>query len=637
MDRTTRLNQLSNKRGALNRQEMYDLIHYTAEQLVEWGVAAKYTNALYAVRDGVKTPHKKHLQRAYAIIEEGLRDLGTKSTELSQVIASRYKLRNSPRGVSIIDLVQSMVSATTPPAWTPASLSNLKAWVNTRTTDNKTLSGTFSEVMTGWTSNDSNGYTFIGYNEPLRNVAGKGIVLFGTRYFSQASTTDLKILHDGSAYDLCFNYTPLEDIATTGGAGISIHPIIHSAASSAAVGVQISYNNTTASGCTNALVFTVTRGVAGQSPFNLIANNMFTKGVTTHVRIKCTGTTATIYKNGTQVATATRSYVQSTAAAGLNLLFGRYASTSDYNPGAVIGDILITDGNLTDEDAAKVYTYSSSLGAFGTTDTADFHFFWGQSNMQSSDATSANLAYRAAFDSYLLNNPNNTQLFVVNSRFVKYEWDVSVSSGTRFGPDMKFAYDRAQTKPGKTFIVKYAVGGTALKLNGTTPDWNTGSTVTELAGQSTLAIKNGLLVLKYALDRDVTIRSFDQRQGETDALFVDGNVNYKADLTALIKKWIDQIEALGYSTAKLRVVISLISHPLYSPARPFMGDIDAAIISMCNNWATDNPTYAAKVAGFHTIDCSDLVFSSDTTHFVSSQIEVMGTRFTTALSPYANE
>jgi hypothetical protein len=100
---------------------------------------------------------------------------------------------------------------------------------------------------------------------------------------------------------------------------------------------------------------------------------------------------------------------------------------------------------------------------------------------------------------------------------------------------------------------------------------------------------------------------------------------------------IDQMVACGFSTAKMIVAISLVSHAGYNPARPYMGDIDADIVDMCTNWDTDNASYADKVATLSTFDSSDLTLSADDTHFVSSAIELMGDDFSTIFGPHRND
>jgi hypothetical protein len=525
-------------------------------------------------------------------------------------------------------------------SWTPAELgADVKLFINTRTATNKVITGTFSESLGSLTSDDANGYAFTtSTNKAYFNTGGRGICLFSEQLLNHTSTSNLKLLHDGSAWEMSVNLALLEPLATAGGTGVSTAPVLWNCSSSAETGIQITINNTTASGFANALTVVVARNAAGVLAFNVSANNFFTEiGRLYNVRIKCTGTQMTIYKDGVEATTAARLNAQNNANSTGTVYIGRIVSSTTYAPAIMLGDFIITSRVLTDPEAANMLQYSSQMtGTFTTGTAVNYYFFWGQSNMLVDSCTNPSASLTAPMASYIFNQAQNVHTFAKTSLFVQYDHGVFPTGAHSHGPDLKFAYDMAQLNPSNTFVLKYAVGATALKLNQTSPDWNVASGTTECAHQSTLAIRCSLLQLKYVLNRVVTIRGWAQRQGETDALAVDGNVNYKTDDTNLLKKHIDMMVSLGFSTAKLRVVISLITQT-YSPERPFMGDIDASIISLCDNWDTDNPTYADKVLDLDYFDTSDLALQADNTHFNNPSTEILGSRFSDRFTPYINE
>lgn len=518
--------------------------------------------------------------------------------------------------------------------------SNTKLLINTQSTTNKTLTGNWSERITSLVSDDANAYalqTNTTGNEVLYNTSGKGIYFPGAGYLTNSSTSNFNMLHDGTDFIIAFSFMPVIAAATAGGNGVSSLPIIcNNGGTTAQTGIVVLYVNT---GGVNAINVIITKSSAGNSVYNLNINSFWTVGSYTSVIIEKVGTTLTVYKNGISAGSSSRLNIPVVTDASGNFFIGKFSNAATYLVSSMLKNITIVSGTATALQRNSLNTWVNSGNETIGNNSANWYLMLGQSNMRGQGATgNPSAPLQTSMNAYTFTNANNGGVVTPDQKFDKVLWGTNPGD-ILFGPDLKLAYSMAATNPNNTFITKYAVGGTALVDGITTPDWNiTGIAATENVPRTKLAIRYSLLYMKCALDRNVTVRGIGWRQGETDALNgTDVSTTYKTDFYATMKVFIDEIYTCGFTTDKMRLVVSLISNAAYNPVRPWMTQTDAVLQLDVDNFKTDNPTYSSKYKGGSYFITSDLTLGPDTTHFPSSQQEVHGDRFYNAWSPYINE
>lgn len=519
---------------------------------------------------------------------------------------------------------------------------DLKLWINTSNTANKTLTGRWNEQISSLTSDDANGYSFTATadNEMAQNINGKGLYLRGISFLQQTSTSNFKLLHDGSSWTFSFAFCPMVSAATSGGIGASYYPLfVNNAVTTAQTGIAIIYDNTTAGGRTQAISVVITKSSAGNSVFNLPIDNFFTVGIWTNVRIECSGTNITVYKNGVIAGTQARLNTPNTGNATGNFFIGRQSNAAVFAQACMIKHPIIVSRTLTAAERVNLDNfYLSESTTFGTGAPANVYLMFGQSNMVGQGTTAdPSTPLKAAMTAYVFTNTKNGGQVLGSQEFDRILWNTNPVN-TIFGPTLKCAYLMDQRTPDFNFYIEYADGATALVDGLTDPDWNIASTATtNCAPRSRLAIRYGLLYLKYALDRNVTIRGWGWRQGETDAAAgTDNGAQYKIDLENLICYHIDEIYNLGFTSDKCRFVMSLVNQT-YTPPRAFMNSISNAIIAVTTDFTTDKPAYAGKIKALDYFDFSGTTPGTDGVHFFSSGIEAMSDAFDAKWSAYINE
>lgn len=520
-----------------------------------------------------------------------------------------------------------------------------KLWINTASPTNKTLFGPYNARMSSLVSDDNNHYLFdtnVG-NEPFRNVGNKAFYIADNTFLRQSSQSNWNILHNGSSWSIAFRYRPLSATSTT------LNPIVNNNNNTTAnIGIYIAYDNRSSASRTHALVVIVTKGVGGQS-ITISANNFFTTSDLTTCVITYNSATGDLkaYKNGTLNTTVNKgAFTAVTTNATGFLMWYRYSNNPTFSNPAMIKHPIIINRLVTDPERATLeFIVEQGAEDFGSSANANFYWGGGQSNFDGSsgESNSAHLTLRNQMETYMWSTTGRGNVQISQQQGFDYtQWKknpnptASTGNDAGIGPWLSFAYQMSLYNPRNTFYSVYAVGGTAIQDGVTSPDWNVASGSTECAQQSTNQIVYSLDLIKYIYDRTPIIRGWQWRLGESDG--INPLVSFKADMTALIKKHIDAIEAAGYSTSLMRMFISKVYHPDYAdPTRPYTDDVDAVYLDMAANWGTDNPTYASKIKGWHVFDTDDLPVGSDDTHFTSTSMKLLGERFYTYAEPYMNE
>jgi hypothetical protein len=522
-----------------------------------------------------------------------------------------------------------------------------KLWINTASPENKSLSGPFQCEVPSLISDDNNHYLFaspistVPGSEVHRNVANKGLHILPGKFWTQGSSSNWNLIHNGSSWTMVFRYRPLYTSSTHN------NPIISNNNNTTAnIGFAVYYDNRSSQSRTHALVCFISKGVGGQSIL-LVVNNFFTTSDYVTCRIAYNSATGdlTAHKNGTLVGTQNKgAFTHVVTNATASLVMFRQTQVATYSDAALMKHPIIINRTVTTPEATTLdFIVEQGSENFGQDKPANLYFGWGQSNWDgTAESVSPVTSLRELMPGVLMWAYTGRDNIQINAGqgfdFVKWRTNPNdgVSNEPRFGPWLSIAEKFNVANPGNTFIGNYAVGATALQDGVTSPDWNVASGATECAQQATNEIIYCLDMMKYTFDRDPVVRGLMGREGETDGLAPV--TTFKADATALFKKFIDAIETSGYSTSLMRIVINYVHRTDYaSPTRPYTADIDAAWDDLAANWATDNPTYASKVKGFHFVTTDDLPLGSDDTHLTSASQRTAGWRNFDELEPYMAE
>lgn len=516
-----------------------------------------------------------------------------------------------------------------------------KLWLNTASAENKSLFGAAASKIASLVSDDNFHYYFDSPagNELSRNVGNKCWHITSSKFLRHSSTSTFKLLNDGSSWTLAFRYRPLYTSSTL------INPIfMTNNLTTANTGFAVMYDNRSAQSATHALRVLVTKGSAGQS-IQLVINNFFSTSDFTTAVISYDSVSGDLkaWKDGTLAGTQNKGAFTHNNANSSNIFTSfRYSGTATYGDAALIKHPIIISRTVDNSERATLeFIVEQGTETFGTGKPANFYFGWGQSNWDGDSGQSRSPAQglRQLMTGVLMWTTTGRDNAQITSGqgfdYVKYKTNPN-GTDPDFGPWLAVAERFNTANPGNTFMANYAVGATALQDGVSSPDWNVASGATECAQQSTNQIIFALDTIRYTFDRQPVVRGIMGREGETDG--INPISTFKSSATALFKKWIDAIETAGYSTSLMRVVINYVYRTDYAdPTRPYTVDVDADWTSMATNWATDNPSYASKIKGFHFVNTNDLALGADDTHFGNAEMREVGWRNFEALEPYMDE
>lgn len=507
--------------------------------------------------------------------------------------------------------------------------SALKLWVNSKSMANKTLSGDFSQLLDGFTTDESTSpSTFTEGGSGTTKFNGKTWFMQNT-YQTMADKSKLNFLHNGNAWTIAFRVMIVSSTST------SLLPILcNNNSTTAKTGISVAYdNNGTAD---RQLRVTVSKSSAGNNVLSIAHNNFFTDGTWATVVLKYDGVnTLTAYRDGSSIVTATTANLPFAATdASDDFFIGALSTTLTTANNILLKDIIITNTSLSDGDRGTVEAYlAKGSETLGTGGLANCYIMNGQSNMSGSP-TSPPAYLQDPMNTYLWSLTNSSASITSAGTFVKLNYPDNQNTGqTSYGPELEFGYRMSVLYPKMTFLLKYAVSGTPLFVDAGGNDWNNASGVNDCAEQTRRQIDNALLVFKYALDRQPIFRGWMWSQGEGDS--DSGNANYQSDLYATFNSFIDRIYTDGYTSEKGRGVISLVDQ-VFSPPRANQAAILQDQNDFVADYFTDNPTYVTKWLAHDKFSNIDMGLS-DGVHFDDNAMVARGFRFFERFKNYISE
>lgn len=508
---------------------------------------------------------------------------------------------------------------------------DLKLWINTDSSNNKTLSdaqGSLPAIsVDSLISDDATGYAFgSGTNETFNGFA---LGTKGSGLFHNVSLTNFKNLHDGSAFTFLFKVFILEAEDT------ERFPLFQTAnIISSDIGLWCYYDNRIAFSRTDALVVAISRGIGGELPINFSVNNVLTRGEWHTVELSYTGSQMTAYVDGAQVAQQINQFDNSTANQSRNFTIFRQAGLSEYARDTFIRHPLIVTRVITADERTSLNMFLDSTNdTFGSGDDANVYGMHGQSNMLggTADYTGDPAYFDDPTGALIYNNTHAASTYVTN-KFVPHQFGVMSNTDNQNapGPDVEFAYRMNLIAPDSIFLLKLAISATSI-VSSASVDWNAAGGATDGA---TLAFDQqlvyGLRLLKYHYNRNVTLRGFLWRQGESDT--TEPNAYYEQDFIDLINdRFVATAEAQGFSVAKCRLVVSSLD--CYVATR---GQGAQNIVDQCQNVCNNAATHFG-FAGGHQFSTIGFGIQADGTHFNTAGQISQGFAFYDYLKDFINE
>lgn len=504
--------------------------------------------------------------------------------------------------------------------------SNLKFWLNGRSKNNKTLSGTWSEIVSDVTTAETTGaitLTNTSSSTVTTKYNGKGLYFSNAALLGPTNKSKLNVVHNGNAFTIVARIFVAEQDTTT------IHSIVcTNNASTAKTGFLLAYDNRTATSSTHKLVFQVTKSSAGNNVFNLAVNNFFALRTWTTVTIKYDGvSTLTYYKDGVSQGTASPTNTPFAATdASDDIGVGRLSASTTFSPGLIVTGIVVTDNALGNTDRNAIENaMASQTTAMGVCGKANIYQMNGQSNMSGANTTPPPSPLTGVMKTYIMSTTTANPTSLTFPRALESGVSQNTESTSLYGPELEFGYMMAQQVPDLTFLSKTAVSGSPLyALAGAQNDWNVSTG--ELSTNAANLIYHTYRYLRFALDRDPEWRGWIWSQGEADSDTGPGNPNYKTDLYSVLNLYIDRlVNAFGYTPSKGRSIISIVDQP-FSPSRPNNAQIITAQNAFVTDYFTDNPTYASKWAS-HIAQSNAGYTLQDGVHFDSTSTIARGLYF----------
>lgn len=235
----------------------------------------------------------------------------------------------------------------------------------------------------------------------------------------------------------------------------------------------------------------------------------------------------------------------------------------------------------------------------------DVHFVavWGQSNACSPGNGAPSAPYLGALD---------TQIYINSTTgYQPLEYGVNNNVGgslTGLGPELSIATEIAVMAPGETYIHKKAQSGTSMYTH-----WNVANNSTGRTAVVQLVAALGYLIAQGKVVRTITIE-FVQGEADMGSSNPNGPSNvqaeYKDKESDLIKYTIDALEDLGLDLVNDVEFhwIDVLLGDVYGGSidTTYLADVNAAKVDVMANFQTDNPTYATKFAGGHTVNTDGL-------------------------------
>lgn len=260
-------------------------------------------------------------------------------------------------------------------------------------------------------------------------------------------------------------------------------------------------------------------------------------------------------------------------------------------------------------------------GADGRTRRARMYGIHGQSNAHGNSPNAQltsplNAVIPRAWIYYKPNasTDNNTQFSVDNGEWLPLQYAVNNNLTdwlSYYGPELKFAWDMQDYLREDIYIVKFAIGDTALQAEaasgvvgaGGLLDWATTTSVNELYKRSVTDFWLPAMakLQSYGLVPDP--KAILWAQGGRDAFFSTFATNYNANLQALFAKW-----RLDLNSPNMHMCIEQIpdGNQLNRPYGTTIKSAQQAVGAMANNSIFDTDAFAMQADDAHYADHSEL-------------------------------
>lgn len=476
---------------------------------------------------------------------------------------------------------------------------------------------------------------------------GEGLYNIGKYGFTLGSTSDFNYLHNSGGFNLylVFKQLPLVDASNP-------YPILRTSTGATQAGISISYYNRSATSNQKTLNIFISNGSGGTAQFlinctaNCIEDNKY------HVlKLKFTGTalTAFVKKEGGNFVNvgSDATGVTSSGNSANPLLFGttgvgwkgyfKHLLTFNRQLNAIEESQMddwatVEMSKQVIETPLKIYLSANAQSNF-----------WGR-GLNSAIASELNGAV-GGLVYYPVNNSNYNSASVGLPYWAKLQ--VGVTSNPDFGETVhgfanRFGYEMKQFSGEDVAILGYAVSSTRLATTAGQADWNVNSVET-----GDLFPKWRDFFLPYALDdmKHVMRRTPDFRglfplQGEADASYVGGGVTYQMNQEAEIKAMIDRINALGYSTAKMRVMIIRIANSYGSYDAIALNNVRTGQVNVgTQSNGVDFSGYisANKMKSITWISTDGKALNGDNLHYSAAGVDSIGMDLKNYYKDYINE
>lgn len=425
---------------------------------------------------------------------------------------------------------------------------NLKFHLDTENPYAVSLTGSNNNQLVTMTTSDSSHLAVQSLSGQRTIWNGHSMYTRGATYMQVPSSTALyNFLHNGTGMTIGFR--------------LYVHALPASSAiildnCSGSTG-NVGFTVTLAS--TGNIALAIRRGVGGSSKTVITTDAPIAVRQWCNVIFTQTGVNLSAYIGTTLKATDSTAFAHSSSAAFGNMTWFRLSGTGTYANDILIKNPFFLDRTITTQEISSVQSVMAGTKDFGHNGVANVYKMDGQSNMSGRGSYAGSPAYLGNATGAKMYNITDNVPDAITNTWADHQWNVNTSTENQslVGPDLEFAYRMNLIAPGTIYILKYAVTGSSMKV-ATEPDkdWNYTSTTNDLAYRSyDQQLVYALKELKYQLSKEVVIRGFMWRQGESDT--ASPNTYYESDFNNMITlKFKANAVANGFTVDKCRIAIS---------------------------------------------------------------------------------
>ena len=533
--------------------------------------------------------------------------------------------------------------------------SNLKYWEDGISLIDKTIVGTMTKRVTGFTDRSGN-VTLIQPN--LGSTANNDIIANGKAHYirsqciyEQVSTSYFNFLHDGTPFTVAGRVNYYKSAA-----GKRYTFFSNNNGTTTLRGITVAFRNDS----TNSMKLecAITNGTSGQTvllaSFNNVvpAYNQFFDFIFTY-----DGTTCRLYVNGSLVGTqAKTANLHSTANASNNMVFNSNPARGSMVEAELRKHLVILNiaANTTQRDALRAFfalgnedfTRTDFVGA---TKTGPFKLYTlnGQSNIAGEFDGPVSSDLVGPLSSYTWQSRSNSAQY---SSIEKLEYDVNNLSGgegvavMKVNPALRFSKTLADVTGENILIITKANGGTTLYQRASVDDWNAASTgeFLDVTINYIVMAMDDLAYAPYMASYKVEYRGHIWGQGESEA--ANGNNGtgppvWDTDCANYLHRLFDTLyTTYNIDTSKVRVTIMKI-HNRFNPVRPYTEDVRTQQDNIVNNYFTSfYPADTNKIKAFNLNTTDTYALASDFTHFsTTTGLDSFGTDLANYYKDYINE